>query len=822
MKKKLLLTSILTVIMCLSLICGATFALFTSESNINIAVQAANVEVNAIVKENSITTKSFDNVVSENALEGTFENGGTAKFTDTATLKLDLLTPGDEVSFMIDVENESNVKIKYRVEMVATGELAPALVGSANIQNQDYAITAGVTKWFSVDAGVEIPDIAVTVAFPDAQNNNDYKGKTANIEFAIVAVQGNASVVDVNTNGTMNTDTEITDAKGNSAKVPAGALLNGFTLTLNVSESNEAKTGNFNFEDNGNTAYPFNVSVDGIKDEKDDPTDPDEKTNEKAIVVTMKAPAGLDGVTLFHEGEKMILVASADEVDAHHEYFYDKAGSITFATKNFSNFTLVDVLLVSTAEELVIALEDGDYSEILFYNDIKIDPANMSNAYGTTGINIKKNQTLNGGGFVLDVQGAGGTWDSGINITGGTIKNITVTGSFRGIFINHGGVEDKVYLENVIIKGTTYTISCDQGSGKGLEATNCTFNGWTSFAATLGEAKFVNCTFGEGSGYAYCRPYATTKFVNCTFEEGYKMDARGTVVLDKCYLGEEEITADNLATLVISNTANASVVPYYNYNLTEDVKSTDEKFKEAIKNNKISDNTNIDLAGNTFEATGTIELKNDADLSMKDGDYVVNGTYGHIDARPSTAEGSVLNFENVNFSFNKLGPTYGPSTNRLGSVVEVCATVADAKTVVVFKNCTFTNAQVLFEGMSGKTGEFEATFENCTFNALTSSAPIYVQNYVKGTINVIGCTFNIEATSSTASAISVSSSSSTTVTVNAKDNTFNVVAATPTDSSVTGVDVIKVNGTPANVKFISAYENTTVNEENTTKTGIAG
>ena len=129
---------------------------------------------------------------------------------------------------------------------------------------------------------------------------------------------------------------------------------------------------------------------------------------------------------------------------------------------------------------------------------------------------------------------------------------------------------------------------------------------------------------------------------------------------------------------------------------------------------------------------------------------------------------------------------------------------------------------VLFEGMSGKTGEFEATFENCTFNALTSSAPIYVQNYVKGTINVIGCTFNIEATSSTASAISVSPSSSTTVTVNAKDNTFNVVVATPTDSSVTGVDVIKVNGTPANVKFISAYENTTVNEENTTKTGIAG
>ena len=141
----------------------------------------------------------------------------------------------------------------------------------------------------------------------------------------------------------------------------------------------------------------------------------------------------------------------------------------------------------------------------------------------------------------------------------------------------------------------------------------------------------------------------------------------------------------------------------------------------------------------------------------------------------------------------------------------------------MFKNCTFDNAQVVFEGMSGKTGEFEATFENCTFNALTSSAPIYVQNYVKGTLNVIGCTFNLECTSSTASAISVSSSSSTVVTVNAQNNKINAVAATPTDSSVTGVDVVKVNGTPANIKFIS-YLGTvsTMNETGTIKTGIAG
>ena len=181
--------------------------------------------------------------------------------------------------------------------------------------------------------------------------------------------------------------------------------------------------------------------------------------------------------------------------------------------------------VVSTADELVEALEAG--KDVYLFNDIKIDPANMSNAYGKTGINVKYGQTINGGGHTLNIKGAGGTWDSGINTTGGLIKDITITGSFRGIFINHTSTHsEKVVLENVTIggNGTVYTISCDQGLYQGIEATNCTFNGWTSFAKTAGEAKFVNCNFGEGSGYKYCRPYSNTEFVGCTFCPGYAVD----------------------------------------------------------------------------------------------------------------------------------------------------------------------------------------------------------------------------------------------------------------------------------------------------------
>ena len=213
---------------------------------------------------------------------------------------------------------------------------------------------------------------------------------------------------------------------------------------------------------------------------------------------------------------------------------------------------------VESADKLIEVLEKGN--DVLLMNDIKIEPASMSNAYGTTGINVKNGQTINGGGHTLDIKGAGGTWDSGINTTGGLIKNLKVTGSFRGIFINHNSDHsEKVVLENVTIDGTVYTISCDQGKYQGLDATNSTFNGWTSYAATIGNVKFTDCNFGEGNGYAFCRPYAPTEFVGCHFEEGFRIDPCAAVTFVNCTLGDVALTAENLGTLVTSNIANATV-----------------------------------------------------------------------------------------------------------------------------------------------------------------------------------------------------------------------------------------------------------------------
>ena len=230
------------------------------------------------------------------------------------------------------------------------------------------------------------------------------------------------------------------------------------------------------------------------------------------------------------------------------------------SVNNFNVFPVAEnaVINVDNTTELQGQLAEG--RDVALTTDIAIAKNDtQSNGYGATGIQVLNGQTIDGNGNDISVN-AWTTWDSAINTTGGLIKNLNVTGGMRGVFVSHNSTHsEKVILENVVIDGTVYTISCDQGTNQGLEAYNSTFNGWTSYAGTLGAVKFVDCNFGEGQGYAYCRPYAPTEFVNCAFEAGYELEPCATVTFENCTLGGVALTDANLATLVISNIANATI-----------------------------------------------------------------------------------------------------------------------------------------------------------------------------------------------------------------------------------------------------------------------
>lgn len=191
MNKKTLLTSLMSIAMLASITTGATYALFTAEDSVNIAVNAAKVKVLATLNQQSLKTYS-KNVEQP---YGTFENGGTASITEDSKLSLQNLTPGDALNFVINATNESNVIIKYRISLSIEGELAPALKSKAVIDNTEYQLDGGKTSWITVAAGADLNDIEMSIELPE-DAGNEYQEKTANITVKLDAIQGNGKWID--------------------------------------------------------------------------------------------------------------------------------------------------------------------------------------------------------------------------------------------------------------------------------------------------------------------------------------------------------------------------------------------------------------------------------------------------------------------------------------------------------------------------------------------------------------------------------------------------------------------------------------------------
>ena len=201
MKKKVLLTSILSIVLCLSLMVGATFALFTSTSTVNIAVTSAKVSV--VAKVNNLQYKTLNVTEWTDATNNvaTFDNiGSSAVLDETAgTVTIDKIVPGDAIKVNVDVENTSTVRVQYKIQMVIEGELAPALKTSTILDGVETKIYNGATAWKVLESGNTIDSFPIIVEFADSDSNNDYKGKNANITFIVHAIQGNADTSQVGT-----------------------------------------------------------------------------------------------------------------------------------------------------------------------------------------------------------------------------------------------------------------------------------------------------------------------------------------------------------------------------------------------------------------------------------------------------------------------------------------------------------------------------------------------------------------------------------------------------------------------------------------------
>lgn len=209
MKKKILLSSIVTIALCLCMIVGSTFALFTSEKKLDVEVTAGEVTIDAELKNFklwSVTPDANGTVADENGdtysyvdptTQGvpanTFLVGGTGT-NDGELIKLDRIVPGDKVSFTIDTANTSDVTIwvRYTIKVADYTRLASGMV--LNVNGTEYTGVASYTSvWTRLVKDANIDPVAIELGLPVFAGNEYQKGEVSYI-VNVEAVQGNASV----------------------------------------------------------------------------------------------------------------------------------------------------------------------------------------------------------------------------------------------------------------------------------------------------------------------------------------------------------------------------------------------------------------------------------------------------------------------------------------------------------------------------------------------------------------------------------------------------------------------------------------------------
>ncbi len=208
-KRSIIVSAVLAIIMCVSLVAGATFALFTSDSKVNISVSSGKVNVVATIEDlqtysgKDLTGNAEDDAQNRifatasekiGGVNGTFSNGGTATLDQAnQTLTLDRMTPGDKVTFDIKVQNNSNVAIQYRT--VIKCEEDKGLFSGLNVTIGDasYKGTSVYSKWalLAKDTAFDPDTVAVAIELP-SDKGNEYQDTSCKLSYKVEAVQGNA------------------------------------------------------------------------------------------------------------------------------------------------------------------------------------------------------------------------------------------------------------------------------------------------------------------------------------------------------------------------------------------------------------------------------------------------------------------------------------------------------------------------------------------------------------------------------------------------------------------------------------------------------
>lgn len=206
-------------------------------------------------------------------------------------------------------------------------------------------------------------------------------------------------------------------------------------------------------------------------------------------------------------------------------------------------------------------------------------------------------------------------------------------------------------------------------------------------------------------------------------------------------------------------------------------------------NIEVGSQTTVDLNGSTQKIEDSICAQQGQSFTMVNGVVVKHDTYGKV--RFDTKDGLVQTglFENVTFLNALPAPWAAVSSDAVDEMIQIVP--REGSGTYVFRNCTFINANVKINGLSGVTlGSVSVVFENCTFNNWGSSPVVDIGPYAVGTVTMTGCTFNMDATGPV-SLVTKMPNSMNTISVSISDSTVNGTKVEPNEEEGIKVSFIQ-------------------------------
>ena len=513
--KKAVWASALSILMCLSLLIGTTFAWFTDTANTAVnKIQAGTLDVELQYEKETGVWENAENVTLQ------FKVGGAIPAADTQIL----WEPGCTYELpALRVVNKGDLALKYKV--IITGINGDAKLNDA-IEWKYGNQTLASEYEGKLAAGVEGEAFVISGHMKE-DAGNEYQGLSIDgISITVVATQ---DAVEYDSTGNQYDASAVlpvyAQAKGNLT-VADGSQQNAATVAteqtisdsvMTVTYPGDVKLGTTSAIEGGKTTVKqelkykgdkpsdamSSVTIEGGKSVASyELTLPVAANNDVAVTVTIKYTKGLTGVQIYHSGTLLTATANGNGESAT----YDAAsGVITLVLKHASPIDILynnvllpeNAVVVKTPDELKAALENGaEYivigadidmtgsggsEQVIALNDCtidlnghKINGSVWSGSYLSTadGTRLTLTDSGNGGNIYSKFRfGAGGammqanavtSWQHAVTINGGTYQSNNVaivcqvqnTNAAEGVIINGGtfkGSDD--LIEGVSLPG---------------------------------------------------------------------------------------------------------------------------------------------------------------------------------------------------------------------------------------------------------------------------------------------------------------------------------------------------------------------------------